>query len=440
MRKPGQIRFFLGVIVVSFGSAAFSLALRASLSAVARLVAGASDIVAAMHALPLGMRIALPAFGGLLAGLTAVFAARGQGSQGVGDVMEAIILGRVRLSMRVTLLKSLGSWFAIATGGSVGREGPLIQFGGAFGSFAGDRLGLDAPSLKLLIAAGAAAGFAAAYNTPLAAILFVLEVVTGVFVLDAIVPSLIAAAIATALTRVVAGDEPLYGHRTFALSAPPDLIAYALLGVVCAFAARGFMRLLSSGEDLFHRPSLPLPSRAAIGGLITGLVVSLVPEVAGNGYEPLKAVLDGRFAAGFLLLLFAAKAFATTSSVASGSPGGVFTPTMLMGGCVGSLFGQGLTHGLGASVGSVGSYALVGMAAAVAASTHAPLMAAVLAFEVSGDYAVVLPLAVATAVAAAVSRAMNAESIYTAELKEKGVEWDVTLEGGRKVRRAEYES
>ncbi|MBX7186205.1 MAG: chloride channel protein [Vicinamibacteria bacterium] len=428
------------MILVSFGSAAFSLALRASLSAVARLVADASDIVAAMHTLPLAARIALPAFGGLLAGLTAILAARGQGSQGVADVMEAIILGRVRLSMRVTLLKSLGSWFAIATGGSVGREGPLIQFGGAFGSFAGDRLGLDPQSMKLLIAAGAAAGFAAAYNTPLAAILFVLEVVTGVFVIDAIVPSLIAAAIATALTRVVAGDAPLYGHRTFALSAPPDLLAYALLGVVCAFAARGFMRLLSAGEDLFHRPSLPLPGRAAVGGLITGLVVAFVPEVAGNGYEPLKAVLDGRFAAGFLVLLFAAKAFATTSSVASGSPGGVFTPSMLMGGCVGSLFGQGLTHLLGASVGSIGSYALVGMAAAVAASTHAPLMAAVLAFEVSGDYAVVLPLAVATAVAAAVSRAMNAESIYTAELKEKGVEWDVTLEGGRRVRRTEHES
>lgn len=440
MRKPGQVRFFLGVIVVSFCSAAFSLALRASLSAVAHLVAGAADIVAAMHALPLGVRIGLPAFGGLLAGLTAVIATRGEGSQGVGDVMEAIILGRVRLSMRVTLLKSLGSWCAIATGGSVGREGPLIQFGGAFGSFAGDRLGLDPQSLKLLIAAGAAAGFAAAYNTPLAAILFVLEVVTGVFVLDAIVPSLIAAAIATALTRVVAGDAPLYGPRSFALSAPPDLIAYALLGVVCALIARGFMRLLSSGEDLFHRPSLPLPWRAAIGGGLTGLVVAVVPEVAGNGYEPLKAVLDGRFAAAFLLLLLVAKALATTSSVASGSPGGVFTPTMLMGGCVGSLFGQGLTHLLGPSVGSIGSYALVGMAAAVAASTHAPLMAAVLAFEVSGDYAAVLPLAVATAIAAAVSRAINPESIYTAELKEKGVEWDVTLEGGRKVRRAEYES
>lgn len=440
MGKPGQIRFFLGVVVVSFGSAAFSLALRSSLSSVARLVADAHDIVAAMHALPIWARVALPALGGLLAGLTAVLAARGAGSQGVGDVMEAIILGRVRLSMRVTLLKSLGSWFAIATGGSVGREGPLIQFGGAFGSFAGERLGLDEKSMKLLIAAGAAAGFAAAYNTPLAAILFVLEVVTGVFVLDAIVPSLIAAAIATALTRVVAGDEPLYGHRTFALSAPPDLIAYALLGAVCAVAARGFMRLLSTGEDLFHRPSLPLPWRSALGGVITGLVVAWVPEVAGNGYEPLRSVLDGHFAMGFLLLLFAAKAFATTSSVASGSPGGVFTPSMLMGGCVGSLFGQGILSLFGASVGTVGSYALVGMAAAVAASTHAPLMAAVLAFEVSGDYAVVLPLAVATAVAASVSRAISPESIYTAELKEKGVEWDVTLEGGRKVRRTEYES
>ena len=174
MGRSKQIRFFLGVIVVSFGSAAFSLALRASLSAVAHLVAGAGDIVSAMHALPMAARIALPAVGGLLAGLAAVLAARGAGSQGVADVMEAIILGRVRLSMRVTLFKSLGSWFAIATGGSVGREGPLIQFGGAFGSFAGERLGLDDKSMKLLIASGAAAGFAAAYNTPLAAILFVL--------------------------------------------------------------------------------------------------------------------------------------------------------------------------------------------------------------------------------------------------------------------------
>lgn len=437
MGRSKQIRFFLGVIVVSFGSAAFSLALRASLSAVAHLVAGAGDIVSAMHALPMAARIALPAFGGLLAGLAAVLAARGAGSQGVADVMEAIILGRVRLSMRVTLFKSLGSWFAIATGGSVGREGPLIQFGGAFGSFAGERLGLDDKSMKLLIASGAAAGFAAAYNTPLAAILFVLEVVTGVFVLDAIVPSLIAAAIATALTRVVAGDEPLYGHRTFALSAPPDLVAYALLGVVCALAARAFMRLLAAGEDLFHRDSLPLPWRAGIGGVITGIIIAFVPEVAGNGYEPLKAVLDGRFAAGFLLLLLVAKALATTSSVASGSPGGVFTPSMLMGGCVGSLFGQGLIEVIGTPVGTVGSYALVGMAAAVAASTHAPLMAAVLAFEVSGDYEVVLPLAVATAVAAAVSRGISGESIYTAELKEKGLEWDVSLEGGRSVRRVE---
>ncbi|MEO8361297.1 MAG: chloride channel protein, partial [Vicinamibacteria bacterium] len=236
MRNPHPIRFFLGVIVVSVGSAAFSLALRASLSMVARAVAGAGDIVAAMHAMPTSARIVLPAIGGLLAGLTSVVAARKQRSQGVGDVMEAIILGKVRLSLRVTLLKSLGSWFAIATGGSVGREGPLIQFGGAFGGFAGERLGLDPASLKLLIAAGVAAGFAAAYNTPLAAILFVLEVVIGVFVLDAIVPSLLAAAIATGLTRMVTGDAPLYGHRTFALSAPPDLVAYAVLGVVCALA------------------------------------------------------------------------------------------------------------------------------------------------------------------------------------------------------------
>ncbi|HXX48727.1 MAG TPA: chloride channel protein, partial [Myxococcota bacterium] len=162
-------RFALGVVAVALLAAAFAVVFRFSLGWVMREATGQADVVAAMTAAPAWARVAFPALGGLLAGVLGLFVARAKGGQGVGDVMEAVVLGRVELPMRVTLLKSLASWTAIASGGSIGREGPLIQFGGAAGKLVADGLGLSLESARLLIAAGTAAGFAAAYNTPFAA-------------------------------------------------------------------------------------------------------------------------------------------------------------------------------------------------------------------------------------------------------------------------------
>jgi CIC family chloride channel protein len=344
--------------------------------------------------------------------------------------MEAVVLGRVRLSLRVTLLKSAASWLAIAFGGSIGREGPLIQFGGAVGKLVSDALDISSHRARTLIAAGTAAGFAAAYNTPFAAVLFVIEVVTGMVVLDAILPVLVATVIATTVSRTMVGEGPIYGQRAFHLQAPLELMAFAGLGVVAAFGAQGFMRLLSQGEQLFRRPWLNLPWRPALGGVLAGAVVAMMPECAGNGYEPLNALLDGAPAVGFVALLLVGKCFATTASVSSGSPGGVFTPTLLIGGAMGMLYAHALSSA-GATIGPAGGYALVGMAAATAATTHAPLMAAVMVFELSGDYAIALPLVLATAISTLISRHLRRESIYTAELVERGVGWEVTMEGRR---------
>jgi CIC family chloride channel protein len=422
-------RFAAGLILCAVGAAAFAIAFRAAISAVLGHALHAENVVAALGTVPWWARLLLPTGGGLVAGLLGRLAAKGEGGHGVSDVMEAVVLGRVRLSMRHTLLKSLGSWFAIATGGSLGREGPLIQFGGALGKVVGERLGFGVHRTRVLIAAGTAAGFASAYNTPLAAVLFVLEVVTGVVVLDAIVPALIATVLATALTRAVVGPGPIYGARAFSFHSSAELAAYAVLGVAAALVAQGFMRLLSLGERLFHRPGLPLPWRPALGGLLAGAFVAFAPEVAGNGYEPLNQLLDARYAAGFVTVLILAKCLATTASVSSGSPGGVFTPTLFLGGAFGALFGAGLHHVFGDAVGPPGGYALVGMAATTAASTHAPLMAAVMVFELSGDYAVVLPLILATALATGFSRALRAESVYESELRERGVSWTLTYSG-----------
>lgn len=413
-------RFAIAVLVVAALTAAFASAFRAALGLVLVRLGGASDIVQVMRGLPLPARVALPALGALCGGFLARLAARTPSADGVGAVMEAVVLGRVHLSMRSTLLKSSASWLAIVSGGSLGREGPLIQFGGASGKSVADLFRLPRHRARL-IAAGTAAGFASAYNTPFAAALFVLEVVTGVVVIEDMVPVLVATVVASTITRSVVGDGPLYGQRTFFLHSYFELLAFVGLAVVAALSSQALMRFLAAGEHLFARSRLALPWRPALGGAIAGGLVALVPEVAGNGYEPLQSLLDGRLAVGFVLWLVLGKVLAT-ASVGSGSPGGVFTPTLLVGGAIGFVYAE-LLRRAGVLLGPSGGYALVGMAAATAATTHAPLMAAVLAFELSGDYAIVLPLMITTALATIVSRALHPNSIYTAELAKRGVEW-----------------
>lgn len=418
------------MVLVALGAAGFAIAFRGALTFVVHRFGNGSDLVSAARAAPIWLRLLAPALGGLLAGLLGILVARAPAGQGVADVMEAVVLGRVRLSMSVTLLKSLSSWLAIASGGSLGREGPLIQFGGALGKWLSDTLELSMTRTRVLIAAGSAAGFAAAYNTPLAAVLFVLEVVVGVVALDTVVPVLVATVAASTLTRAVVGEGPIYGLRAFHSGSALELLCFAGLGVFVTLGAQAFMRMLSFGELMFRRPRLRPPWRSALGGLLAGALVALMPEVAGNGYEPLNAILNGSYAVPFTLLLLLGKCLATTASVSSGSPGGVFTPTLLLGGGLGFVYAAALA-GVGLDVGAAGGYALVGMAAATAATTHAPMMAAVMVFELSGDYAIALPLLLATAIATFFSRTLRPDSIYTAELRQRGVAWQLTLDGRR---------
>jgi len=417
-------RYLLGIILVAVIATAFAIAFRWTLAWTWELAADAPNVVTAMEYAPWWARILLPAGGGLLAGVLVVLAARHTtGGTGVGGVIEAVAIGRIQLSFTSALLRAAASWFAIVTGGSLGREGPLIQFGGTTGDDVGEWLRLDTNQRRILIAAGTAAGFAAAYNTPLAAVVFVLEVVAGVIVMETVVPTLIATVIATALTRAIVGEGPIYGQRTFAIEDLRELFAYAMLGVVCALVAFVFTRLTQYAAHAFKR--IPSPWRQAAGGLGAGILVAALPSVAGNGYEPLGAILDHSLSLALIGWLLLAKMIATASSAASGNPGGVFTPSMLIGGCTGYLVNAGL-DAMGFAVSPAGGYVLVGMAAAVASTTHAPLMAAVFAFEVSGDYAVVLPLVLATAIATGLARRLDRDSVYTAELRDRGVTWQLT--------------
>jgi CIC family chloride channel protein len=417
-----RARFIAGLGCVSFGAAVFAVAFRAALSLVYRAVFHADDVVAAITGLSPWRRVAALLGGAVVAGVIARL--RSAPAQGVSNVMEAVALGNVRLSMRTTLSRVLASWCSIATGLSIGREGPLIEFGGSLGAVIGRATRLDLGSTRALVAAGTAAGFAASYNTPFAAVIFVLETIVGVAALEALLPVMTASAVATLVTRATVGGGPIYGQRSFALQSPSAVF---------------FKQVLSSFEKLSEHGALTQPFRTMVGGLIVGLLAAWMPAIAGNGYEPLNVILDERLAVGAVLALVAVKIVATSASVASGVPGGIFTPVLLVGGGVGLSWAHALRGLELVSAPSPGSYALVGMAATAAASLHAPLTAAVLVFELSGDYPIVLPLIVATVVATAASRLLGSASVYETELRRKGLGWELTLEG-RRVTSAEHDT
>ncbi|MEI9935912.1 MAG: chloride channel protein [Pseudomonadota bacterium] len=413
---------------VALGAAGFAVLFRHAIGWVFAHGYGAADVLTAFGRLPWYARISVPMIGGGLAGLLGAIGAKLKGGHGVGEVMEAVALGRGRISLRLTLLKATGSWLAIVSGGSVGREGPLIQFGGGLGGTLGRLFRLRERQIRALIAAGAGAGFAAAYNTPIAAVLFVVEVVTGLIALDLVLPVIVAVPIATALTRLAIGGGPIYGMRTFSMNSNAELALYAGLGLLSGVTGPLFMLLLKHGETLFAKLSTHRPARAAIGGAVVGGIAILLPEVTGNGYETVNLILGQQLSIGLLVLILFAKAIATTASVSSGSPGGVFTPSLLLGAALGGIVGHLVSRfGPPSSTGAVAAYALVGMAAMIAATTHAPLMATVLVFELSGDYAIVLPLLTACAISTVLSRRVHRESIYTEELRRRGSQWEVKV-------------
>jgi len=421
-------RYTAALFGVAVGAAGFAVLFRYAIALVFQHLYRATDVLAAFRALPFYAAIALPLMGGAVAGGLGAVAVRLKGGHGVGEVMEAVALGKGRISLRLTLLKAVGSWLAIVTGGSVGREGPLIQFGGGLGGTLGRAFRLRERQIRALIAAGTAAGFAAAYNTPIAAVLFVVEVVTGVVALDILLPTIIATPIATALTRLAIGGGPIYGQRSFSMGSNAELALYAGLGLLAGVAGPLFMQLLSAGERLFARLVAKRAPRAALGGALVGLMAIVLPQVTGNGYEAINLILAERLSLGLLLILLVAKALATTASVSSGSPGGVFTPSLFLGAALGGSVGHLISRsGLPIGPNAVAAYALVGMAAMIAATTHAPLMATVLVFELSGDYAIVLPLLTACAIATVLSRRVHRESIYTEELRRRGSRWAVQV-------------
>lgn len=418
--------FLTTLVLVAIGAALFAVSFRTLLTWWYSVAFGEPNVVAAFGRAPWGLRLLVPTAGGFASGLVARW--RRAPAQGVSNVMEAVVLGRLTLSLRTTASRVTSSLLAIATGFSIGREGPLIEFGGSLGSAVGRLMRSSLNDRRVFVAAGTAAGFAAVYNTPFAAILFVFEAIVGVATPAALLPTMGAAAIASLVTSALVGAGPIYGRRAFDWQ-PADLGWLLGLAVLAVLVAASFRWVLARAETLMESWLRAQPWRATVGGALVGAIAVWIPSVTGNGYEPLTQLLDYRLAASVLLLLLIGKIVATSVSVGSGVPGGIFTPMLLAGATTGALWAQFVGWTTPAVPPNVGAYALIGMAATTAATIHAPITAAVMVFELSRDYALVTPLILTTAAATALARALRGESVYATELRRRGLAWELTLDG-----------
>lgn len=406
--------------VVGFFGALSAIAFRVALGLMHKIFTGGSapGFVESFAQLPPLWRLVIPAFGGLIAGAILQFGMRWHGSVTTTDYMEAVVLGNGKISTRRSLVKCFSALFTIASGGSIGREGPLVQLSSLVASLAGRLQKWSAPRLRLLVGCGAAAGIASAYNAPIAGALFVAEIVLGSVAMEIFGPLVFSSVIATLTVRAFIGGTPLYEIPPFKLNGNWEIVPYLLLGLCCGLIAPWFIRLLRASEKIFARISLPLFLKMCLGGLAVGALAIFHPEVCGNGYSAVNAILRGQWLWQTLAFILIFKILATSATFGSGAVGGVFTPTLFVGASLGFLLGD-LARMAHLSI-NPSAFALVAMGAFLAATTHAPIMAMIMIFELTLDYEIILPLMLACVVGYYTSFSIERRSIYAEPLKRKG--------------------
>jgi CIC family chloride channel protein len=409
--------------LVGFLGAISSLLFREGTRAVHYLLTHSNlALVDSFTHMPPWQRLLTPTLGGILAGTTILFGMRFSRQSKSTDYMEAIVLGEGNVPFRSSLVKSASALFTVATGGSIGREGPMVQLAAVVASLPGRFRHWPTPRRRLMVACGAAAGIASAYNAPIAGALFVAEIILGSVAMETFGPLVFASVVATMTVRgsPVIGDAPLYNVPSFKLNATWEIVPYAVLGVVAGVGAPWFLRFLRYCETLFEKSRLPLIPRLALGGLIVGGLAVFYPEMAGNGYSSINSILHSEWSWSLLLAIFICKILATGATFGSGAVGGVFTPTLFVGAGFGYLAGCGFHALWPHSALTPSAFALVGMGAFLAATTHAPLMAILMVFEITLDYAIILPLMMGCVIAYYLSIGIEPASIYSDSLKRKG--------------------
>jgi len=392
--------------------------------------------------------ILVPVMGGLLVGpIISKFAKEAKG-HGVPEVMQALILQGGRIRPRVAVAKVIASALCIGTGGSAGREGPIVQVGSALGSSVGQWLHLSEERIKNLVACGAAAGIAATFNAPIAGVVFSIEVLLSelqVAVFGNVVVSAVAASI---VSQIFLGARPAFEIPGYVMHSPWEILLYVILGLLAALVGILFIRLLYFTEDVFERLPMPEWLKPATGALLLGIlafcypyvgtisyisldemalglpIVENYPHIFGSGFLFLEEVLQGRAPFFLLFLLIFLKPLATSFTLGSGNSGGVFAPSLFTGAMLGGSFGYLAMHFFPDLKIEIGAYALVGMAAVFSAAARAPLTSMLIVFEMSNDYRLILPLMTAGMIASTFANWLQADSIYSLKLTKRGIRFE----------------
>ena len=367
-------------------------------------------------------RFAIPVAGSLAAGYLLWRHFPNARGSGIPQTKAALFLNSGMIPFRMALGKFICCSITLASGLALGREGPSVQIAAGIGSTLGRRLGLSPRSIRALIPISAAAALAAAFNTPIAAVFFTLEEILGD--LHAPVLGSIALSSATSWTvlHLILGDEPLFHVPAYELVHPIEFVFYAVLGLAGGFVSIGFVKLLLWQRDRFLRmPSNTVWIQPVVGGLLVGILGWKVPEVLGVGYAYVGKALNGEMLLTTMALLVLLKVVATATSYASGNSGGIFGPTLFIGGMLGGAFGGAVHLLLPDYTGSIGAYALVGMGTAFAGVVRVPLTSVIMIFEVTRDYTIVVPLMISNLIAYFISSRYQQEPSYEALQHQDGI-------------------
>lgn len=384
--------------------------------------------------------ILLPTVGGLLVGLIIHLLAREARGDGPPQVMEAAAVRGGRIRSRVATVKALASSICIGSGGSVGREGPVIQIGSSLGSTVGQWLRLPEEWTRTLLLCGAAGGVSAMFNAPIGGVFFALEVLQRRLAAANLAYIVISSVTANLVAHSFLGDTPSFSIPTYHMNSLWEMVPYAVLGIICGVVAALFIWFFFKCEDLSAKVKVPQWVKPAVGGLFVGIIGVSYFDVLGVGYggaygpggvfEAQGAVdkaLVGEIGLATLAVLMGLKILATSLSLGSGGSGGTFAPSLFIGSMLGGAFGlvvQRLFPSIAATSAAEasGSYALVGMGALFAAVVHGPITAIILLFEMTRDYSLIVPLMTAVVLSVAVAKGLNRDSIYTAVLTRRGVD------------------
>ncbi|MGG7569286.1 chloride channel protein [Streptomyces sirii] len=421
-------------LAVGAGAGAGAIAFRWLIETFTALLSGHADYSDAGHAanphvpwLGPWFVVLAPALAGLAYGPLVQRYAREARGHGVPEVMYAVARRGGRIAPRVAVVKSLASALCIGGGGSVGREGPIVQIGSALGSTFGRMVKVAEDRMRVLVACGAAGGIAATFNAPLAGVFFAMELILRDFTAESFGMVVLASVTSSVIGRAAFGDTPFLQLPPFTVQHLSEYLLFALLGVIAGVVGVAFTRMLYKIEDacdfLWRGPEW---ARPAVGGLLLGALLLVLPQMYGVGYPVLESAVTGKYAIGFLILLLVGKITATSLTIGIGGSGGVFAPSLFIGAMLGAAFGATAHHLTPSIAGPVGAYGLIGMGAVFAGAARAPITAVIILFELTGQYTIILPLMAAIVLATGVSRALSRDTIYSLKLRRRGIDLDHT--------------